>query len=120
MRLGVISRSLLVASGFWMVGGTFYFAQAKYAEAEKVADEFYVPCEDAQSVSGEGPTAGPSCWELRNNIVRARTVGLSGGLYGFAAFQAATVLAIALAMLATCYIALRWILAGRMNRTGNA
>lgn len=44
MRLGVFSRLVIVCSVFWMIGGTFYIADSKAGEAERLADGFMESC----------------------------------------------------------------------------
>lgn len=106
MKLGVLARTMIVASCFWMAGGTFYFAQSKAADASVRASEYLDSCLERQIEDFD-------CWGARDQIYEAHTVQLAGGLWGFAAVQAALVLVMALVAFGLIYGSLRWILAAR-------
>ena len=44
VRLGVVARTVIVASCFWMVGGTFFIANKVATEAQEAATVRYNDC----------------------------------------------------------------------------
>lgn len=106
MRLGVLPRAIIVASAFWMVGGTFLIATNKAEEADAVATAHYEDCVQRSIEDYD-------CWAARQMIYEARTDKLAGGLWGFAASMAAIYLVLALIAFAAVYGSIRWTLAGR-------
>ena len=109
MRLGVLSRAVIVASCFWMLGGTFLIAMGIDDKATVAADAYYQDC-----VKNFGPQV--NCWVGRQDVYHGHTIKIEGGLWGYAASMAAIYLALALVTLGAVYGAVRWVLAGRTGR----
>lgn len=106
MKLGILGRTTIVASGLWMAGGTVYFAFSKSDEAERIADEFYQNC-------AKNPASGYDCWDARRRLYESHTTQLEGGLWGFSAVQAGLYLVLTLVAFGILYWSIRWILAAR-------
>lgn len=49
MKLGVLSRTIIVASCFWMAGGTFFIAKSISDKADAEAAALYKACTENQS-----------------------------------------------------------------------
>lgn len=105
MKLGVLGRTVIVASCFWMLGGTFFIAKDINDKATAAADRFYKVCTSVPKDEG-GDCAAQ--WATRLDDFR--------GLWGSAVLDAAIILALALILLAAVYWSVRWILAGRQSK----
>lgn len=108
MRLGIFPRAVIVASCFWMVGGTFFIAKNIDNEATARATRHYNECLKHFS-------EGVDCWKSRETIYVAHTDKIQGGLWGFAASTAAAYLVVALVALALVYSSVKWVLRGRQT-----
>lgn len=113
MKLGVLSRTLIVLSCFWMVGGTFYIAQRLDTEARAASKSFYEACYDL-AIEGS-PLVGTTddCRTESDRRYEARTRLLEGGLWGFSASLAGFFLVGCLIVFGLIYGSARWIVAGR-------
>jgi hypothetical protein len=99
-------RAIILASLFWMVGGTFFIAARMENSARKAANDYFDGCI-------KRVPEGFDCWAARDRIFEAHTDKLEGGLWGFSAMTAALILLLALIALAIIYGSVRWVLAGR-------
>ena len=106
MRLGILSRAIIVVSCLWMAGGTFFIAKNIDDRATATATAFYADCSKI-------PNEGYDCWAARESVYRAHTDQIQGGLWGFAAGLAAIYLALGLILFGILYGSYRWILRGR-------
>lgn len=113
MKLGALSRTIIVASCFWMAGGTFYIATNLDDDARAGSEAFYEAC---MGLVFEGsPTARTPdyCRATRDQFYESRTSLLVGGLWGYASIIAAYYLLGALIVFGLIYGSIRWIVAGR-------
>jgi hypothetical protein len=106
MRLGIISRILIVASCLWMAGGTVLIAFQMNDRAERESEAWYQTCK-------ANFFPGADCFETKRIAYEARTEKLQYGLWGFSAALAAIWLVLAWIAIGLGYAAIRWILAGR-------
>lgn len=102
MRLGMLGRTVVVLSAFWMVGATLYFANQLDLGARESADISYQLCT-------RDPQERTDCWDIREADYGAYT----DGLWLLAAGRAAIILSAALLAFAVLYWSGRWIAAGR-------
>ncbi len=107
MRLNVVARTVIVASAFWMAGGTYLIAKNAEEGARATADARYKQCITPR------PPEGYICWESWDKIYEGHTSKLEGGLWGSSATKAAIYLVFALIVFAVLYGSVRWVLAGR-------
>jgi hypothetical protein len=90
-----------------MIGGTMYIANTTAKEARDGAASYFRDCM-------ERPIPGYDCLAASENLYRSRTEQLAGGgLWEYAAGEAAIRLALTLLVLGIIFGAVRWIMAGR-------
>lgn len=109
LRLGLVSRLVIVASSFWMVGGTYFIAKARSDKGTAAANAFYRQC-----------TSGPYHPEYHCSAGWLKIYNMYTGysawrLFGYSAELAAAYLALALILFAAVYGSIRWVLAGRAS-----
>ena len=102
MRLGGVGRAVIVASCFWMAGGTLFIAggieDANLRAAQLASDE-------CTKISGAA-----NCSSVWNTVYYTRE---EGGVWREAAVEATLLLVLALILFGAIYVSIRWVLAGR-------
>lgn len=108
VRLGMLSRTIIVLSALWMIGGTMFIALQMSNRADKVADAVMRSCNEESTLEAD-------CLTVRHDAYTTEIAELSGGLWGYAIVQALMLLGIVLTAFGIVYGAFRWITAGRQR-----